>query len=324
MIPISKPAIGKNAIKYVARAIKRNDISQGDYIKKFEDKFAKYAGFRHAATCNSGTMALFLAIRALGIEDGEIILPSLTFAATADAVLMAGCTPVFADVDQETFCLSKRTIEPHVNRKTRAIITVGLYGKKPEIKELRCVTGAPIIEDAAENFTNHSKEADVTCFSFFGNKLITTGEGGMVCTNSPTLDEKIRMLRSHGRITGYWHEMRGTNGRMSNINAAIGLSQIEDLPNNLKKRKEIFKWYGIKDCAPWLAWRIVKDKNRTAKKLKQNGIDCRAGFDPLHKMPAYRQEVDLPETDKLAKSIVLLPCFPSLTKKEVNKIIKLL
>lgn len=328
MIPISRPAMGKNALKYVSSAIKRGDIAKGPFIAKFEAKFAATQGFKHAsATCN-GTMALFLALRALGIENGEVILPTLTFAATADAVLMAGAKPVFADIDEASWSLSPETIEPHITEKTKAIIAVDIYGVPSKIKPLRRFN-LPIIQDACESLgSTELGEADITCFSFFGNKVITTGEGGMCCTDSHEYKKLIDKLRNHGRDSGYFHELRGSNGRMSNISAAIGLSQTEDLAKNLKKRRQIFKWYGEIDyehIGPWLMFVRLKDYEvpaLVANHLIMNGIEARAGFTPLHLMPAYYQEASLPTSEFLSNHILLLPCYPELAKADVMKIKK--
>lgn len=329
MIPLSKPHIGFKALKYIRSAIWQNEISKGEFIEKFEKDFSKFVGYKYASACSSGTMALFLALRALGIEDGEVILPSLTFAATADAVLLAGAQPVFADINERALCLTAETVQKHITKDTKAIITVGLYGMPAKIGILKKF-GVPIIEDAAESLGSDQKEkADISCYSFFGNKVLTTGEGGMACTSKMELKKKMDMLRNHGRISGFWHHMRGTNGRMSNITAALGFSQLEDLPKNLRKRRKILSWYGMSPkavelIAPWLMVARMRDKEKTVEFLKKNGVDARIGFYPLHTMPAFKQEKSLPVSEKLGQEIIFLPCYPDLTKREVIKICNLL
>lgn len=330
MIPLSKPTVALSAIEYVTRAMKHGDISIGGFIPKLEEGFAKYLGFDHALTCSSGTMALFLALRALGVEDGEVIMPTLTFAATADAVLMAGAKPIFCDIDIETWSLIPHEVEQKITAKTRAIISVDLYGKVSHIAPLRRFN-LPIIRDAAESLgadPQHFKgleEADVTTFSFFGNKIMTTGEGGMCVTNSPARALTIKKLRNHGRIQGYWHDLRGTNGRMPNILAALGLSQLEYLEANIAKRRRIFQWYGLETDsrqAPWLPYIFVKDNSILVDALNKNGIGARAGFTPLHKMPAYEQEQYTPNSNALGENVVLLPCYPELQRRAVDLIRK--
>jgi len=327
-IPFSIPARSPKIARYALQAIKANEICKGSFTPRFERKFARTQGFKHAVACSNGTMALFLALRALGIEDGEVILPSLTFAATADAVLLAGAKPIFADIDEHTLCLSEETVARRITRETRAIITVGIYGIPARVKELR-IFGVPIIEDACETLGAPGEHmADITCYSFFGNKVMTTGEGGMACTDSHSLATAMRKLRNHGRDSGYWHELRGTNARMANINAAIGLAQLEELPKNLKKRRQVLEWYGVQKSsalarAPWVLPILVKDKEKAVKVFNARGVEARVGFYPLHKMPAYRQRVSLSTSDRIGKTIVLLPCYPDLTKKDAQRIIEI-
>lgn len=323
-IPTSQPSIGPSALKYITKAIKANEIAQGPYVQLLERNFSKYTGFMHSLACSNGTTALFLALRALGIEDGEVIMPSLAFAAVADAVLMAGAKPVFVDIT-EMFDLDRDSVAERITKNTRAIISVDTYGVITDVKNLRQFN-LPIIRDACESLGNTSnKDADLTVYSFFGNKVMTTGEGGMVCTDDLALAEKIKKLRNHGRVSGYIHEYRGTNARMSNITAALGVSQLEDLPKNLRARTKIFNWYGFpvnKPIAPWFAIARVEDKEKTVWVLKQNGIEARVGFYALHKMEPYRQKVSLPITDKMAGVLIMLPCYPGMTKQQVDYIKK--
>lgn len=324
MIALSKPKLGKNALKYVTQAIKANQVSQGDFVPRLERNFAKFTGFKHASACSSGTMALFLALRAVGVEDGEVIMPSLTFAATADAVLMAGAKPVFCDLGPGTQ-MSESSVKRLITPKTRAIISVDIYGIPSSHDHLK-IFKLPIIEDACQALgAKLHAGADITCFSFFGNKVMTTGEGGMCVTNDPKLKEKLDRLRNHGRMSGFWHEERGTNGRMSNIHAAIGLSQLEDLPKNLKKRRQILKWYGASTkTAPWLHCINTPDKEEKVKELQSKGVDARVGFYGLHEMPAYKQDGVFPVTELWSRYAVLLPLHPDMTKKDVARILTLI
>lgn len=323
-IPVSKPYQSPKIALYVNKALKRNEIARGYFEGLFEAKFAQITGFKEAVAVSNGTMGLFVALRALGVENGEVIIPSLTFAGTIDAVLMAGAKPVFADCEDDGN-ISVNTASGLINKKTKAIITVGLYGRVPNSREINKL-GVPVIEDACETLGVRSHGADITVYSFFGNKLITTGEGGMCVTDYPDLALKMRKLRNHGRLEGYWHELRGTNARLANINCAIGLAQLESLPEILEQRYKIWEWYGKEreqGVAPWLmAWYVKGNKEKAVEKLKRAGIESRPGFYPLHKLPAYKQKISLPNTERLGKHTILLPLFPGLTKKQVTFILK--
>lgn len=333
MIPISKPKIGKGALANVQECFETNQIAQGRFIPLFEERFAAYANSKHAVATSNGTMALFVALRALGVEDGEVIVPTLTFGATADAVLMAGATPIFVDVDPVRMHLTARTVAGRISQKTKAIIVVDLYGIPAPISPLR-EFGLPIIKDAAESLGADIEHGDITCFSFFANKVMTTGEGGMCVTNDDHLAAAMRMLRNHGRKIGYWHERRGTNARLTNIQAAIGVSQLEDLPELLKARHENFSLYRkylpmldglgtVADpIAPWFFIITVPAMLQTAmiERLKVCGIDARAGFKPLHRIPAYLQDVNLPIADEICDTVIMLPVYPGLQESEICQV----
>jgi perosamine synthetase len=320
-IPLSKPQIGRSALRYIARAIARNEISKGEYVEKFEKKFAQFAGFKHAVSAVNGTLALYIALRALEVKQGdEVILPALTFAATADAIMMCGATPIFADIEGDTFSLDTASVEQYLTKKTKVILSVDIYGIPANVKRLRRFN-LPIIADSCESLGTHRQDADITCFSFFGNKVMTTGEGGMACTDSPAFRDSMRMLRNHGRVTGFWHTMQGTNARMSNITAALGLSQLEMLPGMLKRRAKVLGWYGpYTRKSAWLLPRGVDDKERAVTLLNKRGIDARIGFYPLHIMPAYYQRKSLPVCEHIGNTVILLPLYPAMTKKEVDYI----
>lgn len=330
-IALSKPKISKSAEKYVLEALRTGMISKGPCVELLEQKFSHAVGYRFSSAVSSGTMALYIALKAIDVgRDDEVIIPALTFAATADAVIMAGATPVFADVDERALCLSHETVKPHITPKTKAIITVGLYGMPAFIGSLKGFN-LPIICDSAESLGSDQREfALMSCYSFFGNKVMTTGEGGMISTNTPELKKKIDLLRNHGRMLGsFLYTIQGTNGRMSNIQAAIGLSQLEDIGKNLEKRRQVLEWYGmsksaIKFMAPWMMISRHKNRRKLLTLLREKGIEVRAGFYPLHKMPAYSQNISLPVSEKLGQEILLLPCHPDLTQSDIKKICNIL
>lgn len=320
-IPVYEPSITKKEIEYVLKALRSGWVSSlGEFIPRFEQEFAKYIGTKYALTTSNGTTALHLALVSLGIKKGdEVIVPDLTFIATANAVSYTGAKPVFADIEQETWCLSPASIKKVITRRTKAIIPVHLYGHPADMDEINKIAkeyNLYVIEDAAEAHGAEYKYKKVGSighcgvFSFYGNKIITTGEGGMITTNDEKLYEKAKFLRDHAmsKERRYWHTEVGYNYRMTNIQAALGLAQLERINELLKKKREIFNWYreflqgipGIilnpeKEWAKnvyWMVCLILNENIRISrdeliKKLKENGIDSRPFFYPISQMPMY-------------------------------------
>lgn len=320
-IPVSEPSITQKEIDYVFDAVKSGWVSSlGEYITKFEEEFAKYIGVKYALTTSNGTVALHLALVSLGIKQGdEVLVPDLTFVATANAVAYTGATPVFVDVDPETWCIDPEDIKRKITPRTKAIIPVHLYGHPADmdaIKELADEYDLFVIEDAAEAHGAEYKGKRVgslgTCgvFSFYGNKIITTGEGGMMTTNDENLYEKAKYLRDHAmsKDKRYWHTEIGFNYRITNMQAALGLAQLERIKELIDKKRLIFKWYkeflsdveGIKlnpekEYAKNVYWMVclVLDDNVEINRddlmteLKKRGIDTRPFFYPLSSMPMY-------------------------------------
>lgn len=317
---VAAPDLSGNEAAYVNECLRSSWISSnGPFISKFEASIAGYTRTRHAiATCN-GTVALHLALTGLGIGPGdEVIVPSLTFVATANAVVYCGATPVFADSDVDTWCLSVESVARLLSRRTKAVIPVHLYGHPCDmgpLLELARRKGLWVIEDCAEALgaTYEGRPigsfGTVSTFSFYGNKLVTTGEGGMVVTDDGELAERLRLLRGQGMDPErrYWHPVVGFNYRMTNVAAAMGLAQMERIDRLLQDRKEIAGWYHqhLSDLpllvlpseatgtshafwmysllAPTNAWRdsLMAD-------LAQRGIETRPFFYPVHEFPMYR------------------------------------
>src|SRR5437870_5066662 len=261
-IPMAAPVLGEEELANVVEAMRSGWISSlGAFIGEFERGFAAFCGAAHAIAVANGTMALHLALVAAGVRSGdEVLLPSLTFVATASAVKYCGATPVFVDSSPETWQLDARALEAKVTSRTKAIIPVHLYGHPCDmdpILELAARCGLAVVEDAAEA---HGAEyrgrrvgaiGSVGCFSFYGNKIITTGEGGMCVTNDAALAERLRLLRDHGMDPKrpYWHEVVGYNYRMTNLQAAVGVAQVKRLPGFIDKKRQIARWYE-KSLAP--------------------------------------------------------------------------
>ncbi len=241
MIPINIPKIGEEEIQAVVKVMRSgmltSGLGAGPKVSEFEKNYSLFAGVKHAIAVNTGTAALHAAIMAAGIKAGdEVILPSFTFVATAEAVVLAGGKPVFADIDPETYTLSPKAIQKAVTKKTKAIVPVDLYGLPADIKPIRQIAakqGLAIIEDCAQSHgaTCEGKPAgalsDLACWSLYAAKNIGTGEGGVVTTDNDDLAEKVRMVRTHGEKVKYSSLMLGTNYRMTEIQAAIGIVQLK-------------------------------------------------------------------------------------------------
>ena len=274
MIPVSEPNLCGNEKKYVDECIKTNWITVGKFIPLFEKKFAKYVGTKYAQTCSNGTAALHLVMMALGIGKGdEVIVPTLTFVSSANAVAFTGAKPVFVDSEKDTGNIDVSKVEKKITKKTKAVMAVHLYGHTADMAPLKklCIKHKlTLIEDAAEALGSKYKGkmagslGDVATFSFYGNKTITSGEGGMITSNDKELMEKIRMLKDQGKPKGggYLHTIIGYNYRMTNIQAAIGLAQLENINKFIKKKREIAKYYKrhIKSNAGIIVHSIEKNK----------------------------------------------------------------
>ncbi|NJM53531.1 MAG: DegT/DnrJ/EryC1/StrS family aminotransferase, partial [Blastocatellia bacterium] len=255
-IPVAATTLNGNEKKYVNDCLETGWISSaGKYVGLFEESFAEFCGVRHAVACCNGTVALHLALASLGVTAGdEIIVPTLTFVATPNAVTYCGATPVFVDSEAETWNLNPAEVEAKITPRTKAIIAVHLYGHPAQMRKLKEIALRHklfLIEDAAEahgalcDGQKIGSIGDVSAFSFYANKIITTGEGGMVVTNDDALAEKIRLLRGQGMDPNrrYWHTVIGYNYRMMNLAAAIGLGQLEKVENQLEARRKIALQY---------------------------------------------------------------------------------
>ncbi|WP_320035327.1 aminotransferase class I/II-fold pyridoxal phosphate-dependent enzyme [Halarcobacter sp.] len=353
--PIAIPNLNGNEFKYLTDAFLSTWISSnGHYINRFEESFSSYCNCKYGIAVSNGTAALHLALIALNIgKDDEVIVPDLTFAATINAVLHANATPVIVDVEEDSWCIDPKEIEKAITIKTKAIIPVHIYGQACDMKNIMNIAkkyNLKVIEDCAEahgalyNNKKVGSFGDIGCFSFFGNKVITTGEGGMCITNNKLLDKRIRLLRDHGmsKTKKYWHHIVGYNYRMTNLQAAIGLAQlerIEEIHKNRKKYEDNYKkildknnFVFQKDIEgrkkiTWLVSILIKediDKNNYILKLKEKGMDARPFFYPLSDMKIYKPycKNKTPITHKLSKLGLNLPTYESL--KSLQKIKKII
>ena len=353
-IPVAQPALVGNEREYVLDCIDSNWISsQGKYIRLFEESFAELCHTKHAITCTNGTIALHLALLALDIRPGdEVIVPTLTYIATANAVLYCGGTPTFVDCDPETWNIDPVQLAEKITPRTRAIIVVHLYGHPCDmdpIMEIGEKKNVPVIEDAAEAHGALYKGkrvgglGDLATFSFYGNKLVTTGEGGMVVTNNDILAERIRQLRGQGQDPNrrYWFPIVGYNYRMTNIVAAIGLAQIEQFDWHIAQRRQIAVWYqkyltGTPELilpverewaynVYWLYSVVLSDTSQVTRdmvqeRLADKGIDTRPFFYPVHTLPPYLHIVNgqsFPVAERISANGINLPTWAGLTEDQV-------
>lgn len=324
-IQVSQPSLEGNELKYVTDAIKTGWLTHhGSYESRFEREFSSLVR-RPALTTSSGTAALHLALLSLGIGRGdEVIVPTLTFGATASVVLAVGARPIFVDVDNKG-CLDYRRIPDVVTKNTKAIIPVHLYGEAADMGNIRCIAhmyGLKVIEDSCEALGLVPPTGDMACYSFYANKIITTGEGGMLVGDFGNAEQ----WRNGGFDSRYYHEIPGLNYRMTNIQAAIGCAQLERLDGLLAGRAACVKRYKQKlaGFGKWLFCAQVDDPQEAAKVLKSAGVDTRPIFYPLHLCPAFEQEGDFPNAVRIWKSHVCLPTGGHVSPQQQEAIISAL
>lgn len=353
--PVAAPDLSGRESAYVNECLRTNWISsKGRFIGDFEAAFARFIGRRHAvATCN-GTVALHLALSALGVGPGdEVIVPSLTYVASANAVAYCGARPVFADIDPSTWCLSVDSVARLISPQTRGIMAVHLYGHPCDMRPLLALAqarGLWVLEDCAE--AHGSAYAGrlagsfgvASMFSFFGNKVVTTGEGGMVLTDDDALAAQLRMLRGQGMDPQrrYWHPLVGFNYRMTNLAAAIGLAQTERVDQLVADRRRVARWYqrhlasvpGLTlprstppaDNVFWLFSVLVDDpalRDPLMAGLAEHGIETRPFFHPAHEFPmytAYRSDAGCPVACAVSRCGLNLPTSSYLRERDVATI----
>lgn len=352
-IPVSMPHISKREEDYVLKAVKSGWVSSlGEFISAFETAFADYCGVQYALTTSNGTTGLHLALASLGIGPGdEVIIPDLTFVATANAVAYTGAKPILADIDPETLCISASSVSGLINDRTRAIMPVHLYGHPADMDALNALASKHnliVVEDAAEAHGAEYKGQRVgglgRCgvFSFYGNKVITTGEGGMLTTNDHDLYIRAKALRDQAMSAErrYWHQEMGFNYRMTNMQAALGLAQLERIGDFLERRAEIMEWYRaaietsdtvrlnrVQSWAKSIYWMVClevdwfdEEKRATfMRALWQRGIDTRPYFYPVSSMPMYSSP-GFSIANKKAMIGINLPTYFDLTRDDVRRV----
>jgi perosamine synthetase len=361
-IPASAPDLTGNEERYVVDAIRSSWISStGVYVDRFEREFAEACGTRSAISVANGTVALHLALLALGVSPGdEVLVPALTYVATANAVRYVGGEPVFVDVDPTTWCLDPAKLEDAISPRTRGIIAVHLYGHPADMDPINHVAGIHglwVVEDAAEaHFANYKGRpvgglADIGTFSFYGNKVITSGEGGAVTVSDPRLELRARTLRGQGMDPSrrYYFPVTGYNFRLTNVACAILCAQIERRAAIIGRRRDIFARYRLglegvpgigfqpiaewADPAPWLFCITVdpstygRTRDELVELLDAAGIETRPFFIPLNKLPPFREGAirrrdAVPIAEALGDSGLNLPTFGGLTTDSQARVIE--
>ena len=357
-IPLLSPQISIKEKNNVMNCLNSGWISSaGDYVEKFEKNFSNYLGGGYSLSVSNGTTGIELALRALGVGQGdEVLLPNFTFAATINAVINSKATPKLIDIDKETWTIDIRQIKKHITNKTKAIIPVHIYGQSANSDEIRKIAKKNkllIIEDCAEALGGTYKkrligrEGDASTFSFYPNKLITTGEGGMVVFKDKKIFNKAKKLRNQGRSTSkmFWHDFAGFNFRMTNIQAAIGVAQLDRINSFMKSRKRVFTIYDNffkkhddilllpknkwSQNSLWLYTILITSLNEVKRdllinKLAKLGIETRPGFYPINTMDPYKKfgKGSYPNSNKISYISVSLPSSTTLKRQDIFYIYK--
>ncbi len=343
MIPLSRPFIGDLEKRLVQQTLAIPQLTQSSMVYVFEAALAKFLDVEGVVAVCNGTAALHLALLAAGVKPGDrVIVPDLTYVATANAVFHCGATPVLADVDRETWTLDLANVERLMSRDVKAIVPVHLYGVAAKcVRELHSF-GVPVVEDAAEGFGGSfgknkiGSTGTAAAFSFYGNKIVTTGEGGAVASNDRDVLDVVRRLRGQAMDPNrrYFHTEVGYNYRMTEISGAIGVGQMKRVEATIGMRQMLFSAYrkllaphfdlqqpnGVQ--APWLFTIRTKRRDELAEFLRESGIETRPGFVPLHRMPMFGELPDggWPASSMLGDEIICLPTHPGMDIKTVEKI----
>ncbi len=352
MIPIAKPWITEEEKKEVLKVLDSGILASGEWVKRFEEEFAKYIGVKYALTTTNGTQALILGLEAIGVKGKEVLVPSFTFIASATSIIRAGGKPVFVDVDPKTFNIDVEDARKKITENTVAIMPVHLYGQSADmdaIKELAEEKELYVIEDACQAHGAEWKGkktgglGDIAAFSFYPTKNMTTGEGGMVTTNNDELAEKVAMLRNHGQKERYLHSELGWNFRMTNIAAAIGVVQLRRLDKANEIRRKNAKIYdeeleGIVEV-PFVDQRAkhvyhqytikVKNRDKLIRAFKDNEIGFGIYYPRgIHQQPVMQKlgfgNVKLPITEKLINEVISIPVHPLVSEEDITKIVQVI
>jgi perosamine synthetase len=344
-IPLAQPQISREERNAVKKVLKSLNLAQGPEVKAFESEFSRIVGDRECVAVNSGTSALHICLLALGVGEGdEVIVPSFTFAATANVVKLVGATPIFIDIDPLTYCLNPSQIQKLVTHRTKAIIVVHLYGLAADMKAILKIAkenSILVIEDAAQAHLASidgkmvGTFGDAAAFSFYPTKNMTTGEGGMAVLSNSNLARTCRLLRNQGMETRYMNEIPGYNLRMTDIHAAIGRIQLKKLEKMTSKRIENAAYLasnlnteftpyvpkGYRHVFHQFTVRIKSARDEFAKSLKQLGIGNDVYYPTqVHQLPSFRSNSELVFTENATVEVLSLPVHPGLSRKDLIRI----
>jgi len=350
VIPAARPIIGDEERAAVDRVLRSGMMAQGPEVKGFEEEFAQFVGGRRCIAVNSGTSALHLGFLAAGIKPGdEVIVPSFSFAATANSVALAGAIPVFGDINPKTFNLDPDHVEALITPRTKAIMPVHLYGHIADMdrfEEIGKKHGLIIFEDSAQahlaslNGRMAGEWGAVASFSFYPTKNMTSGEGGMIVTNDPEIEHQCRMLRNQGGVVRYQNEIVGFNNRMTDIHAAIGRVQVTKvkawteqrrsnaayLDANLKGVVTPYVRPGTEHSYHQYTIRLEgatsEARDKAIELIKAGGVGCDVYYPtPIHRLPSFNSVHDLPVTEELVREVISIPVHPSLTQEELEQVV---
>ncbi|MBZ9727403.1 DegT/DnrJ/EryC1/StrS family aminotransferase [Mesorhizobium sp. CO1-1-11] len=350
-IPVYEPHLAGEVSAYVNECLTTGWISsRGPFISRFENAFAEYVGAQQATSVANGTVALHLALDALGIGAGdEVIVPSFTYIASVNTILQTGATPIYVDSLEDTLQMDPQAVRNAITPRTRAVMAVHLYGHPCDMDAIPILCrdhNLLLVEDCAEGFGTRWRGqhvgtfGDVATFSFFGNKTITTGEGGMVLARSADVMDKCRRLKSQGvsPTREYWHDMLAYNYRMTNIQAAIGLAQIEMAEEIIARKQQIAEIYrtrlsrlplrthdpvGDVNHSHWMCSIVVdqvEDRDRLRARLADDEIETRPFFPLASHMPHCHSDQTFPIGDSMSKRGINLPSYPGLTEEQLNRV----
>ena len=354
-IPINIPIVGKEELREVCRVIENGALtsaanSGGKNVQELEKLTSNFVKSRYAVAVNSGTAALQAALYALNVKAGdEVLLPSFSFVATANAVVSVGAKPVFVDILKENYTIDPLDLKKKITKKSKVIIPVHLYGNVAymnKILEISKKNNLKIIEDSAQSLGSTFKGkhtgtfSDIGCYSLYPAKVMTSGEGGIIVTNSKNLFEKLKMIRNHGMLHGYDTKIFGLNLRLPEISAAIGKIQIKKLKKFLVKRRknariltELISNIDLKipkersyEKVNWYLYTVgLKNRNKVLNKLNTKGIGASSYYStPIHKTPFYKKKLRLPTTEWASSQVLSLPIHPQVTIKNLEFIAKTL
>ena len=348
MIPISKPLIGEEEKEAVIAVLESGQLAQGPRVRQFEEAFATACGVKHAIATSSGTTALLATLLAHHLRPGdEVITTPFTFIASANSILFSGARPVFVDIDEKSYNIDPRLIEEKLTPRTRAIMPVHLYGNPCDMEAIMEIAdrhGLAVIEDACQAHAAAIRGKRVGsfgagCFSFYPSKNMTTAEGGMVTTDDDEIAEQVRLIRNHGQSELYHHRSPGYNFRMTELQAALGLVQLEKLPAWTQKRIDNASYLsqqlsnvvtpqvkeGYVHVFHQYTIRVGSDRDEALDRLARAGIGARVYYPlPVHQQPMYRQlgfQDSLPVAERMSQEVLSLPVHPSLTQDELDTIV---